>query len=142
MDPRADFAEKSILITGGLGFIGSNLARRLAALGQSTNAALAKIDTGPSKALIGPVASKRATFLAQLDQAETKLDHATAVASAVANILQGPQQYLVLMGNNAEMRSGSGAYLEAGVLSTSDGQLQLSGVRPTAEIPVPAGAVA
>jgi hypothetical protein len=39
------------------------------------------------------------------------------------------------------MRSGSGAYLEAGVLSTSDGQLQLSGVRPTAEIPVPAGAV-
>jgi hypothetical protein len=115
--------------------------RRLAALGQQTYAALAKIDTGPSEALIGPVASKRNDFLRQLTQAETKLEHASTVASAVAGILQGPERYLILIGNNAEMRAGSGAFLEVGVLSTSNGELELSGVRPTAEIPAAPGAV-
>jgi hypothetical protein len=115
--------------------------RRLAALGRQTDAALAKIDTGPSEALIGPVASKRDTFVRQLTQAETRLEHASAVASAVAGILQGPEKYLVLMGNNAEMRAGSGAFLEAGLLTTSDGELHLSDVVPTASIPVARGAV-
>ena len=53
------------------------------------------------------------------------------MATAVADILQGPEHYLVLMGNNAEMRAGSGAFLEAGVLTTSDGELHLSDVVPT-----------
>jgi Protein of unknown function (DUF4012) len=108
--------------------------RRLAFLGQATHAALVKIDTGPSEALIGPVRSKRDDFLRQLDQAETKLENASKVASAVAGILQGPEQYLVLMGNNAEMRSGSGAFLEAGLLTTSGGELHLSDVVPTGNI--------
>jgi hypothetical protein len=115
--------------------------RKLAFLGQLTDAALAKVDTGPSEALIGPVRSKRNDFVRQLDQARSKLEHASAVATAVAGILQGPSNYLVLMGNNAEMRAGSGAFLEAGVLSTSNGELHLSGVRPTAEIPAAVGAV-
>jgi hypothetical protein len=115
--------------------------RRLAWLGQATYAALAKIDTGPSAALIGPVASKHNDFIRQLTQAETKLEHAATVATAVAGILQGPERYLILMGNNAEMRAGSGAFLEAGVLSTTNGELQLSDLMPTAEIPAAPGAV-
>jgi hypothetical protein len=115
--------------------------RRLARLGQQTHSALVKIDTGPSEALIGPVRSKRDDFLRQLDQAETKLGNASKVASAVAGILQGPEQYLVLMANNAEMRSGSGAFLEAGLLTTSDGSLHLSDVMPTGNIAVAPGRV-
>ncbi|HVC71024.1 MAG TPA: DUF4012 domain-containing protein [Acidimicrobiales bacterium] len=115
--------------------------RRLALLGRLTDAALAKIDPGPSEALIGPVASKHDSFVRQLDQARTKLQNASAVASAVAGILQGPQHYLILMGNNAEMRAGSGAYLEAGLLTTGDGELHLSGVVPTSGIPARPGAV-
>jgi len=115
--------------------------RRLAVLGRRTDAALTRIDTGPSEALIGPVASKRDDFLRQLSQAETKLAHASTVADAVAGILQGPERYLVLMGNNAEMRAGSGAFLEAGLLTTSDGELHLSDVVPTASIPVARGRV-
>jgi hypothetical protein len=45
--------------------------RRLARLGQQTDAALARINTGPSEALIGPVASKHNDFLNQLDQARS-----------------------------------------------------------------------
>ena len=116
--------------------------RRLALLGQLTNDALAKIDPGPSDALIGPVASKHDSFVRQLDQARTKLRNASAVATAVAGILQGPQQYLILMANNAEMRAGSGAYLEAGLLTTANGELHLSGVVPTSGITAPPGAVA
>ena len=115
--------------------------RRLAQLGAQTNAALVKIDTGPSEALIGPVQAKRNEFLRQLGQAETKLQHASSVASAVAGILQGPEHYLVLMGNNAEMRAGSGTFLEVGLLTTSDGELHLSDVMPTGNIPVPRGLV-
>jgi hypothetical protein len=115
--------------------------RRLARLGETTGAALDRIDTGPSEALIGPVASKRNDFLRQLTQAETRLAHASAVATAVAGILQGPERYLVLMGNNAEMRAGSGAFLEAGLLTTSDGELHLSDLVPTASIPLAKGQV-
>jgi hypothetical protein len=63
------------------------------------------------------------------------------VAATTADILQGPQNYLLVMANNAEMRAGSGDFLEVGVLSTQDGRLQLSGVTPTVGIPVPAGKV-
>ena len=39
------------------------------------------------------------------------------------------------------MRAGSGAFLEAGLLTTADGELHLTDVIPTASIPAPRGAV-
>jgi hypothetical protein len=45
------------------------------------------------------------------------------------------------MANNAEMRAGSGNFLEVGVLATHDGHLVLSNVNQTVNIPVPAGKV-
>ena len=44
----------------------------------------------------------------QLYDARVRLTKAAAVSAAVATILQGPQTYLVLAANNAEMRAGSG----------------------------------
>jgi hypothetical protein len=55
--------------------------------------------------------------------------------------LQGPQQYLVLMANNAEMRAGSGMFLEAGVLSSNGGSLQLGDLVLTGNIPLTPGEV-
>ena len=46
--------------------------------------------------------------------------------SSAATILQGPGTYLLVAGNNAEMRSGSGAFLEAGIVTTAAGELHLS----------------
>jgi len=115
--------------------------RRLAALAASTDRALGRIDTGPAHALISPLASKHDTFVRDLDQVRSRLQHAAGVAGTLADIFQGPQTYLLLMANNAEMRAGSGNFLEVGTLVTSDGHLQLSHLEQTVNIPVPAGKV-
>ncbi len=56
---------------------------------------------------------------------------------AVASILQGPQTYVVLASNNAEMRSGSGAFLDVGVATTSDGSVQLGDLSPSGDRTLP-----
>jgi len=115
--------------------------RRLAQLATTTDAALGRIDTGPSTALVGPVATKHDTFVRDVADVRTQLRHASAVAGTMAGILQGPQSYLLVMANNAEMRAGSGDFLEVGVLDTNNGHLALSGIKPTVTIPVPPGKV-
>jgi hypothetical protein len=115
--------------------------QKLAKLAAATNRALGRIDTGPNHALLPPLASKHDTFVRDLDDVRTRLQHASGIATTMADILHGPKTYLFLMANNAEMRAGSGDILEVGVLTSSDGRLKLSGLRPTAGIPVPFGKV-
>jgi hypothetical protein len=99
--------------------------RHLSALSLAASHRLATIDTGPGQALVGPLAAKRREFVTQLDDARTRLAKAAGVSAVVATILQGPQTYLVLAGNNAEMRAGSGAFLEVGTADTTDGTVHL-----------------
>ena len=115
--------------------------RQLASLASKTDAQLSRINTGPAHALLPPLSTKHDTFVNDLSTVRSRLQHAAGVAATTADILQGPQNYLLVMANNAEMRAGSGDFLEVGVLSTQDGHLQLSGVTPTVGIPVPAGKV-
>jgi len=115
--------------------------RKLAALAGTTDRALARINTGPRQGLVSPLASKYDTFLRDLTTVRTRLQHASGVATTMADILQGPQTYLLLMANNAEMRAGSGTFLEVGALTSSDGHLHLGNVNQTVDIPVPAGKV-
>ncbi len=115
--------------------------RQLAALASTTHLALSGVDLGPEQGLIGPVAHERSTFLGDLTQVRTTLARTSAAATTAATILQGPGTYLLLAGNNAEMRSGSGAFLEAGILTTGGGELHLSGMVPTSSLILPRGAV-
>ena len=115
--------------------------QHLAKLAGSTYQALSHLDTGPAHALLPPLDTKHDTFVRDLNQVRTKLSNASAVASTVATILQGPQTYLLVMANNAEMRAGQGNFLEVGALATSDGHLSLTQVSPTVAIPVPPGKV-
>ena len=100
---------------------------------------LATINTGPSQALIGPLASKHNEFVDQLASAQDRLVKAAAVSAAVATILQGPQNYVVLAGNNAEMRAGYGTWLDVGTATTSNGSIQLGDLGPSGEKSLPAG---
>ncbi len=114
---------------------------RLADLAGHTDTELGRVDLGPSMALIGPVRSGHDQFARELAQARSELTHASASASALAAILRGPQHYLVLMGNNSEMRAGSGMFLQAAEATTAAGELHLGPTMPTGGLQVPPGAV-
>jgi Protein of unknown function (DUF4012) len=115
--------------------------QQLAALAASTHQALTGLNLGPDQGLIGPLAHVRNSFIGDLTQVQTTLARTSEAASSAATILQGPGTYLLLAGNNAEMRSGSGAFEEAGVISTSGGELHLSDMTPTSSLILPPGAV-
>jgi len=115
--------------------------RTLSAISALAESQLATIDTGPSQALVSPLASKRNEFVTQLDDARARLTKAAGVSAAVATILQGPQTYVVLAANNAEMRSGSGAFLDVGVATTANGSVQLGDLSPSGNRTLPVGAV-
>ena len=119
----------------GAGPSGSRCSRQLAAISASAETKLAGIDTGPSQALVAPLASKRNEFVTQLDDARSRLTKAAAVSAVVATILQGPQAYVVLAANNAEMRAGSGAFLDVGMATTADGSVHLGDLSPSGERP-------
>jgi hypothetical protein len=115
--------------------------RQLAAITASSGAQLAAVNTGPSAGLISPLRSKRNEFVAQLNDAQDRLVKASAVTGVVARILAGPETYVVLASNNAEMRAGSGAFLEVGAATTSDGSIILANFTPAGDVAVPAVAV-
>jgi hypothetical protein len=115
--------------------------RRLSVIAGSAERQLADIDTGPSDALVAPLARKHNEFVTQLDDARLRLLRAAGVSAAVATILQGPQTYVVLASNNAEMRAGSGAFLEVGQATTVDGSIQLGDLSASGDRTLPVGAV-
>ena len=104
---------------------------RLSVLSSAAAHRLDGIDTGPDQALVAPLARKHNEFVNQLDDARNRLATAATVSAVVATILQGPQTYLVLASNNAEMRAGSGAFLEIGTADTSQGSVHLGQFGPS-----------
>jgi hypothetical protein len=114
---------------------------QLSVIAASARSQLNQVDTGPSQALVAPLASKHNEFVRQLDEARSRLTSAAAVSAAVASILQGPQAYVVLAANNAEMRAGSGTFLDVGVATTSAGSVQVGEMGPSGDRTLPAGAV-
>jgi Protein of unknown function (DUF4012) len=114
---------------------------RLTSLAGQTYNQLNAVDPGPSGSLLGPLASKYNDFVDQVRQVKSRLQNASVVAGSLSRILQGPSNYLLLVANNAEMRAGSGMFLEAGTLSFSQGHVKLGTLVDTGTITVPKGAV-
>jgi len=114
---------------------------RLASLATATDRQLSYVNPGPDGRLLPPLASRYDQFVDQVSQIRTRLEHASAVAGALGQILKGPSKYLLLVANNAEMRAGSGMFLNAGTLSFSDGHVHLGTLYDTGSIRVPKGDV-
>jgi hypothetical protein len=117
------------------------LLEQTASVAGEAEGSFARISLGPSGGLLSPLAQRRAELARQLQSLIQTLSQAKAATAGMAGLLQGPGQYLVLAANNNEMRAGSGMFLDAGVLTTDAGQLDLSTVQDTSSLAVPAGAV-
>jgi hypothetical protein len=115
--------------------------RKLAAVSASAESQLVRVNTGPSDALISPLVSKHNEFVTQLNSARSRLAKAAAVSAVTATILQGPENYVVLAANNAEMRAGSGTFLDVGSATTANGSVHLGQLGPSGAMPLPVGAV-
>lgn len=115
--------------------------QRLSVLSLAAARKLSAIDTGPNQALLGPLVRKHDQFVQQLDEARNRLVRAAGVSAVTAIILQGPQTYLVLAGNNAEMRAGSGAFLEVGTAVTADGSVHLGDLGQSGRLALAPGQV-
>lgn len=83
------------------------------------------VQLGPSRALVGPLMSRREQFALQLGEARSALARADAALTTANDLLTGPRRYLLLVASNAEMRAGSGAFLSIGVLDASGGGFKL-----------------
>lgn len=106
---------KETLATAGFGIRAANLSAPAAPLIQSLDDARRELRT-------------RVTELAD------GLSNGFVVASGLEQFLTGPRRYLVLGANNAEMQSGWGIPLTAGVLSVNDGELSLPEMQSTADL--------
>lgn len=115
--------------------------RHLTELLQGYQDELADVDLGPDDALLGPLARARDRFADELGRAREALDRAVPAAEGSTRFLQGPSRYLLLAANNAEMRAGSGMFLQAGVLTVEDGVFSVDELQPTSELKLPPGAV-
>ena len=90
------------------------------------------VDLGPKDGLVGPLADAYDRFDEQLVALRSSVDRALVGVTGVNQFLTGPSRYLVLASNNAEMRAGSGMYLQAGELSVTQGSFSMSELQPTA----------
>lgn len=115
-----------------------DMARRVADLASRTRARL-RVGLGPSRALLGPLARAREKLATDLARLDDGLARTGAAASAAAELLQGPHRYLLVAANNAEMRAGSGMFLELGVLETAGGSVRLGEMRSVTDVAVPDG---
>ncbi len=116
------------------------LLERMSEIATAADRDLGVVNLGPGH-LLGPVADARDRLAGEVEDLRHGLRRGAAGASAVADLLAGPRRYLVLAANNAEMRSGGGMLLSAGVLQTDGGVMTATEFRPTAELGLPPGAV-
>ena len=93
---------------------------------ESMAATLRGVDLGPDQGLVDRLRDGREEFDVQLSDLEGVLDEGARFLGAFGELLLGPEDHLLLIANNAEMRAGSGMILTTGVLRTSDGQIVLS----------------
>lgn len=115
--------------------------QRLAVTIRDLERVVGSVDLGPRDGLAGPLDEARTRVAATTATAAERLGSAAESLEMARGVLAGPARYLLLVANNAEMRSGSGAYLSLGVLSASGGQLQLQAPEKAGSFKVPPGIV-
>jgi hypothetical protein len=128
--PHDSAAQRAVLV-GQLASVVTTLQQRVAT-----------VSLGSSHALVGVLASKRAVFADDLAKLRSGLTRVEGATTAAARLLRGPGTYLVLAANNAEMRDGSGMFLQAGVITVRNGSITVQPFQPTSDLSADQPAVA
>jgi len=115
--------------------------RALSLAAHDADRQLATITLPSASHLIGPVVHARNQFADRLARVRAGLTRGVAGAQGALSLLSGPSHVLVLMANNAEMRNGSGMFLSAAALDTSNGSVHLGAISSTSSLHLPPGAV-
>ena len=112
--------------------------RRAAAPGRGGRARRARARAGSRsvhRTRSSVLSRARATsWPSELERTRDGLGRGAAGARAAADLLAGPRRYLILAANNAEMRSGSGMFLSAGVMTTSEGSIDVGDLTSTTDL--------
>jgi hypothetical protein len=116
------------------------LVNHVATIADDSASQLENVDLGPGH-LIGPLEQARTKFATRLRDLRHAISQLQDASHGLVAFLKGPSRYLVLAGNNAEMRDGSGAFLQIGMLSVDNGSLKLDTIGTFENFPVPPGSV-
>ncbi len=108
--------------------------RRVSDISAQAAAALEGLDLGGGSVPVPGFASRRAALVADLSRLHSRLSRLGALTGGLVRLLEGPSTVLLLAANNAEMRSGSGAFLDAGIMTFRSGHAGLGAVTPTANL--------
>lgn len=85
-----------------------------------------ELDVGAEGRLLPPVRDVRESFVTSLEEIPDRLGTLRAQVVALRDLIAGPTDYLVMVGNNAEMRAGAAMPLQIGVATIDDGDIELS----------------
>ncbi len=93
---------------------------------EGIRAGLREVEVGAGGWLLPPLAAARRDLVENLDEADIELDDGRRLASALRGFLAGPRRYLILGGNNAEMRA-VGIATTSGLAQVGDGAIEVGG---------------
>ncbi|MBS1837255.1 MAG: DUF4012 domain-containing protein [Actinobacteria bacterium] len=95
------------------------------------------LDLGPDRGLLPPLADAYNRFARESAHLDDTIGRALTAVTGLNRFIGGPTRYLVLAANNAEMRAGSGMFLQAGELTVDAGRFTLSEMQPTERMVLP-----
>jgi hypothetical protein len=97
---------------------------------------LRSVPIGAHGWLLPPLGSARHRLVERLDKADRQLGDAQKIASALHGFLAGPRRFLILGGNNAEMRA-LPVTTTAGAATVLDGEVSVGDFLDTSHIDLP-----
>ncbi len=118
------------------------VATELGLIADEATRTLDDLDLGPPNDLVRPLQAGRDDVARSIASLRTTLVDVGVGATGVARFLDGPSRYLLLAAHNGEMRSGTGMFLSAGVVSVADGGFDVADMSSTTDLRLPPGAVA
>ncbi|MDZ7675000.1 MAG: DUF4012 domain-containing protein [Acidimicrobiales bacterium] len=116
------------------------LVGEVRALLEDSQSELDQLELGPDGPLVPPLADARLRAERGLEDLDEFLQRAERISYAIESLLDDGD-YLVLAANNAEMRAGSGMFLNAGMLEAANGVIDVGDLRSTSELTLPGSAV-